>query len=165
MSTSDFYEEQTFTQKWLVLIQYFILLLTLALSLAAIMTHRARPLPGALPFIAACLFILFFRSIKLQTKITDEGIYYRFLPFHLRYRTIRKTDIAGIRVTVYHPLRDYGGWGIRYGKNGKAFTIKGDKGIFILLNTKRSLLIGTSQPLEVEKRLKEHRYNTAESMF
>jgi hypothetical protein len=64
-----------------------------------------------------------------------------------------------LEVKSYNPLSEYGGWGIRFGKNGMAYTVKGDKGIDISLDPETHLLIGTSKPDEVGVFLKARGYN------
>ena len=46
----------------------------------------------------------------------------------------------------YRPLRDYGGWGIRYGRNGKAYNISGNKGLMIEFRNGKRLMLGSREP-------------------
>ncbi len=48
--------------------------------------------------------------------------------------------------TTYRPLIDYGGWGIRYGRKGTAYTVSGNQGIQIVFNTSRKLILGSQMP-------------------
>lgn len=162
MATVEYYEEQKFTQKWIFFIQYFLALVFLGVSLAMILTKQASPVIGILPFVILCVAILFFKVLKLQTKITNEGIYYRFSPVQRKYRVIKKSAIAGIRIKTYDPIGEYGGWGIRFGREGKAFTVKGNQGIFITANNKH-IMIGTCRPAEAEQFLEENQYHPGES--
>ncbi len=159
MAGDTFYEEQKFTQKWVLFIVYSIWVLFLIVSLLILLEKKAGLFLAFLPFLIISAFVLFFKSIKLQTSITDEGIYYRFFPIQRRFRVIRKTDIEKLEVKSYNPLSEYGGWGIRFGKNGMAYTVKGDKGIDISLDPETHLLIGTSKPDEVGVFLKARGYN------
>ena len=43
----------------------------------------------------------------------------------------------------YSPLRDYGGWGIRYGGKGKAYNVSGNKGVLLMLKDGKNVLIGS----------------------
>ena len=46
------------------------------------------------------------------------------------------------------PIRDYGGWGIRYGPGGKACNISGKHGVQIELLNGERLLIGSRRSEE-----------------
>ena len=64
--------------------------------------------------------------------------------------------MKNIEVVNYDPVSEYGGWGIRYGKNGWAYTVKGTRAIKINTSLNETILIGTSNPDKVSKFLKEH---------
>lgn len=93
------------------------------------------------------LFTLLFRFISLDVKINGEGIHVRFFPFRFSYTLYRWEDISQVYVREFSPLREYGGWGLRYSMmgNGKAYTISGKKGLQIELKDNRKFLIGTNQ--------------------
>lgn len=95
------------------------------------------------------LIALLFGFAKLTTMVDKAGIEYRFFPFHLKFQRIAWDKIDKFNVVTYHPIGDYGGWGIRSGKNGKAYNISGDKGLQIQLKTGKTLLIGTQNDVEL----------------
>ena len=49
-------------------------------------------------------------------------------------------------VQTYRPIRDYGGWGIRYGRGGKAYNVSGNRGVMLELSDGQKLLIGSQKP-------------------
>jgi hypothetical protein len=49
-------------------------------------------------------------------------------------------------VRTYRPIRDYGGWGIRYGRNGKAYNVSGNRGVMLEFSHGQKLLIGSQKP-------------------
>ena len=102
-----------------------------------------------------CLLFLF-GSLKLSTAIDDTGISYRFFPFHLKYRIIHWNEIEEFEVVTYKPVVDYGGWGIRYGKKGRAYNVSGDKGLELILKNGRRLLIGTQKEQQLKDFLRNH---------
>jgi hypothetical protein len=158
MEEDNFYEEQKVTQKWILFLIYTLLVLSLLVSLLALLEKKAGLFIAFLPFLIMSLIVLLIKSLKLQTRITGEGIYYRFFPVQRRFRVIKKSDIEKLEVKIYDPLSEYGGWGIRYGKNGWADSVKGDKGIYIRLASHKHILIGTSKPDEVELFLRDKGY-------
>lgn len=94
------------------------------------------------------LFPAFFFLLHLSVRVTADGLYYRFFPLQLRYRHIPKEDILSATQQKYRPLVDYGGWGIRYGRSGLAFTIGGNDGIMIERMDRSMILMGTRRPAE-----------------
>ena len=89
-----------------------------------------------------------FLSFTLHTQITSEGIQIRFFPIHRRYRTYEWKEISKVYCRTYSPIREYGGWGIRYGFFGKgiAYNISGNQGLQLELNNQKKVLIGTQNP-------------------
>jgi hypothetical protein len=91
-------------------------------------------------------------GIGLTTvRIDTDAVNYRFLPIQLKYRKIKRSDIEKMDVITYDPMEDYGGWGIRFSGKGKAYTAKGNHGLYIQLFTGKNILIGTSKPQEMQR--------------
>jgi hypothetical protein len=158
MNSVIFFEEQKFTQKWISAIQIVLLIGCAFLAILLVFQHQTGIILGILPFSFACLFVILFRTIRLETRFSPEEFSYRFYPFQIRYRVIPKSDIARIEVRSYDPLDEYGGWGIRYGKTGWAFTIKGNDSIDVVLHNRKELLIGTGKAKEIQKILRENQW-------
>jgi hypothetical protein len=93
--------------------------------------------------------ILLFAFARLSTIIDKNGIEYRFFPFQCQYRKISWNDIEKQEVITYKPIREYGGWGIRFGKKGKAFNVAGDKGLQLYLKNGKQILIGTQKDVDL----------------
>ena len=159
MEIDNFNEEQKFTQKWILFPVFSLWVLSLLISPFILLEKKAGLFTAILPFLIMSLIMLLFKSLKLQTRITAEGVYYRFFPLERRFREIKKSDIEKLEVKSYDPLRDYGGWGIKYGINGWADSVKGDKGIYISLTSRKHILIGTSKPDEAAEFLISRGYN------
>jgi hypothetical protein len=94
-------------------------------------------------------FPALFYSFKLVTEVRYDGLYVRFFPLHFHAHKISFEEIKTYEIRKYSALKEYGGYGIRYGKNGKAYNISGNRGVqFEFLDGKR-LLIGTQKPEEL----------------
>ena len=63
---------------------------------------------------------LLFYSSRLVTEVRTDGLYLRFFPFHQSFRKFPFESIKHSEVRTYSPIKEYGGWGIRYSWNGKA---------------------------------------------
>ena len=86
---------------------------------------------------------LFMYSIGLDTEVRDCGVCIRFRPFHQEWVVFGFDSIRKAEASTYSPLRDYGGWGIRYGRKGKAYNVSGDKGVLLMLTDGKNVLIGS----------------------
>src|SRR6266568_8580961 len=85
----------------------------------------------------------------LDIDVTDSGVSIAFR--HLwPTRRIAFGDIVGLEVKHYRPLIDYGGWGVRLGPAGWAYTTGGDVGVKLRLRKGLPVLIGSRHPHELE---------------
>jgi hypothetical protein len=87
-------------------------------------------------------------SARLITEVRSDGIYVRFFP--IRWKAIPYEEIASYQTKTYHPIRDYGGWGIRWGREGKAYIAGGNEGVQLLLNDGKKVLLGSRRMEELE---------------
>ena len=97
---------------------------------------------------------VFMYKINLTAEVHEDGLYFRFFPLHLSFRKIRSEDITGFTVETYRAIRDYGGWGIRYGRKGKAYNVSGNRGVQLQLSNGECILIGSQHPEEMTEALK-----------
>ncbi|MGI9545165.1 MAG: hypothetical protein ACR2MX_18025 [Cyclobacteriaceae bacterium] len=86
-------------------------------------------------------------SSRLETKIEDHSVLYRYPPLINKWVKVNKTDINGYQIKKFHPLFDFGGWGYRMGfKRKRAFHIKGNMGLSMELASGKTILLGTQKP-------------------
>lgn len=152
-----FSEKQSFNQWWL----WLILIGTAIFSSYAV----EKGLPAGSPlkrhlyellangWVIGLLAVLFL-IIRLETFVKEDGIYVRFFPIQFRFRQFCWKDLSQIYVREYTPLREFGGWGIRW-KNlsgrEKAYNIKGNEGLQLEIKGKKKLLIGTQKSEELKQ--------------
>ncbi len=153
-------EVQYFRQLWLWI-------LVLSISLIAIwgMVQQLflgkpfgnNPAPDAILIVVVIIFGFgfpyAFYKMSLTTEVSSDGIYYRFFPFQLSFHKIRLEDLAKYEVRTYSPIKDYGGWGIRYGRRDKAYNVSGNRGVQLEFLNGDRLLFGSQQPEEFAKAL------------
>jgi hypothetical protein len=85
--------------------------------------------------------------MKLTTEVRADGVRLRFFPSYSR--TIALDDIVAYQARQYSPIREYGGWGIRYSGRGKrAYIVGGNIGVELELADRTRLLIGSQRPEE-----------------
>ena len=99
------------------------------------------------------IFNFLFFIFRLETQITKEGIYVRFFPFHLKFKFYDWKNISKSYIRQYQPIIEYGGWGIRIGLFGKgrAFNVRGNKGLQLEFKDNNKLLIGSNNSEELER--------------
>ena len=68
---------------------------------------------------------LFIFSIKLKITIDQKGITYQYPPFHNKPNLLLWENIETVELLKINPLKEFGGWGLRYGKLGAAYTTRG----------------------------------------
>jgi hypothetical protein len=102
-------------------------------------------------------------SMRLETEIREDGVYVRLFPFHLKPRRYAWKDIARVYLRQYSPVREFGGFGLRYGgsKKGWAYNVSGNQGLQLELNNGKKLLIGTSRPEELRPVLERYTQQSA----
>jgi hypothetical protein len=70
-------------------------------------------------------------------------------------KRIAYQDIEDTESVRYHPLRDFGGWGIRFAKDGRrAWTARGDQAVVLHLSDGTRLYVGSDRPHRLEERLR-----------
>ena len=156
-----FSEKQYFRQPWLWAILISVNSL-LAFALIKQIFYK-QPFGGnpasnseLLMFAALVFFItLLFIFMRLETQIREDGIYYRLFPFQLKMKSISWNRISKAFIREYKPLTEYGGWGIRMGLfgSGWAVNVSGNKGLQLIYDNGKKLLIGTNEPDVLESAL------------
>ncbi|NER36069.1 MAG: hypothetical protein F6J93_19140 [Oscillatoria sp. SIO1A7] len=92
------------------------------------------------------LFPILFYIAALIAEVRTDGLYISFYPLLFAPILIPFNNIVRCQVRQYHPLREYGGWGIRYGSQGKAYNVSGDRGVQLELANGEKILIGSGNP-------------------
>jgi hypothetical protein len=160
-SVNSLYREtQYFRQLWLWALVIFISLLSiygLVQQLILGVPFGNNPAPDSLMVVLAVVFGLglpaFIYKTNLTTEVRSNGVYVRFFPFHLSFYRIPAEEIREFAACTYNPIRDYGGWGIRYGRRGKAYNVSGNRGVNLELSNGKHLLIGSQKPEELVEAL------------
>ncbi|RLD77813.1 MAG: hypothetical protein DRJ15_12800 [Bacteroidetes bacterium] len=162
MTKAYFNETQRFRQIWI----FLIILITIGgwgyavfTSITAEQeTEKARSdLTMILLSIIPLALIFLLLKLKLATRVRNDGIYFRFSPFHRKEKHIRPDEINTFEVRKYKPISEYGGWGIRVrgGKRGIAYNVSGNMGLQLYLKNGKKTLIGTQKPVELQKAMEE----------
>jgi hypothetical protein len=133
MTTINFYEQQQFRQKWTYLI-YVLLIALLGLFVYADMeqiilgkSFGDKPASNfvliLLPLLMLVTLLLFYLT-KLETRVDEEGIFYKWTPFNKKYKKISWSDINKIEIIKY----SFVGYGWRLTQYGTVFNVKRQNG-------------------------------------
>ncbi len=85
--------------------------------------------------------------MRLVTEVGPGLLTVRFVPF--RSRRIPLRDIAAAETREYSPMKEFGGWGVRTGTDGRAYNAFGNRGVQLTLTDGSRILIGTQRPDEL----------------
>jgi hypothetical protein len=94
--------------------------------------------------VAAAVVVVLYLGMPLVTEVRGQCLCVRLVPFPAR--RIALHDIREVWVRTYRPLLEYGGWGIRFGRQGMAYNARGNRGVQLLLADGRKVLIGSQRP-------------------
>lgn len=153
--TVYFREEQRFQQKWLWILVLFPSLFLVVFFGSGMfqqlllgrpwgskpMSDTELVLVGSGAILFVFLMVCLFYYTRLITEVGDREILVRFVPF--MKKTIPFDTVRSCRARTYSPIREYGGWGIRYGKSGRAYNVSGNRGVQLELYEGKPLLIGS----------------------
>ena len=118
--------------------------------------------------------VFYEKQYVLTTYINEDGVYIRFFPFILKYKFFSWDTILKAYIREYHPILEYGGWGIKHGrfrfnpfrirkfgmrrfirKYNIAYIISGNIGLQLELTDGKRILIGTRKSVELEDVLRK----------
>ena len=68
-------------------------------------------------------------------------------------------------VHTYDPIGEYGGWGIKYGKMGKAYNVSGNRGVQLEFADRKSILIGSQKPEQLDSAIEQYLKNHVKNEF
>ena len=148
-SEVSYSEKQRFRQRWLwMLLLIFpvgsLWALFQEIILGSVFGSNAESIPVLFVLVViSAMFTLFMYTTGLDTEVVEEGLRIRFWPFHLNWMLFPFSSILKAEAVTYSPLAEYGGWGIRYGRKGKAYNVSGNKGVLLTLRDGMKVLIGS----------------------
>ncbi|MEI7556761.1 DUF6141 family protein [Candidatus Chlorohelix sp.] len=159
-----FCEVQRFMQWWIWLLLGAIAAMMWVMAFVQMVLgikFGSKPVPDfilvALWLIFGIAFPYFFLSNRLIIEVRGDGIYYRFTSLQFRFRQVQFDELAAAQLRQYHPLREYGGWGIRLGKGSIAYNVTGNRGVLLELVNGKKILLGSQQPEKLLQAIEQGR--------
>ena len=116
----------------------------------------SEPIPDWLAWVLAIVFGIglpvFAVIVRMVTEVSPGLLSVRFVPLRARKIPLREIDEAQSR--EYSPMKEFGGWGIRVGGDGRAYNAYGNQGVQLILTDGSRILIGTQTPDELLEALR-----------
>ena len=115
-----------------------------------------QPIPDWAAWVLTIVFGLGFPAfaaiVRLVTTVTPDSLTVGLAPF--RPKLIPLSTIATAMEREYSPMREFGGWGIRTSREGRAYNAHGNMGVQLVLDDGSRILIGTQRPQELASALR-----------
>lgn len=90
----------------------------------------------------------------LIVEVTDEAILLRLGRPGLIKKRIPFDDITSMEPVTYRPIREFGGWGVRFGGGGKsAWATRGNRALVIGLKDGKKVYVGSDKPEHLQSRI------------
>ena len=151
-----FREEQRFNQPWVWAV-VVVAAVAAWVGLAAVVldSDDGAGWPVAIVLVLVGVGIpLLFGLARLTVEVLADRIEIRYRPFIAR--TIRLEDVVAAESVTYHPLREYGGWGIKgWSRRKIAYNVRGDRGALLMLAGGRTVLIGSQRSDELATAIRD----------
>lgn len=155
MKTRGVYEERAGWAWWVHLL-VSITLVALVIPLMEGLNGNIGTGPGEMPVWVAILCASLGLGIpggiyaffgQLRTRITDEAIDIRWGFLEVIKKKIPFESIENAEAVTYSPIKEFGGWGIRYGRNKKkAWNIRGNRALLLHLTDGTLFYLGSDKP-------------------
>ncbi len=81
-----------------------------------------------------------------RSLVTREELSVRWGLAGLRVLRLNTAEIASAELMDFSPLRDFGGYGIRFGRGMKAYYLRGSRGVKITMANGKKYLVGSDHP-------------------
>jgi len=121
------------------------------------MSDKALAIFGPAMIVLAGVGLIVACTVRLVIEVRHDGLYVQYRPLHPRPRKIDLTRVASVRTVSYHPVVQYGGWGIRWTGRGKAYNVRGHRGVRLDYTDGRHLLLGSQRPGELAEAIERLR--------
>lgn len=148
------YKEWTSWPGWILIVFWGTMLLSMVMvAVAGDDPHEKRILGTVtLGLVAVAVQLL---VAGLSVRLYRDAMVIGIGSWGLISKRVRYDDIVRLESVRYHPLREFGGWGIRFGADKKrAWTARGDEAVVLELRNGTRLYVGSDRPHRLENRIR-----------
>ena len=79
----------------------------------------------------------------LDVEVRADHLFVAFGPVHLLRKRIPYTEVESVRGVTYSPIREFGGWGVRWRGGKTAWTIRGNQAVKVVLRNGKTIYVGS----------------------
>jgi Family of unknown function (DUF6141) len=152
---ASFHEEQHFAWFWTAM--FCVPALIIGYGLYREVWLKQPLLSNALlwpAFAVTVVVAVWFLRCKLVTEVSNDGLFIYFV-WLWPVRIIPWTEIRSVETRTYRPIRDFGGWGVRWAARGIVYHARGNRGVRLVLASGERVLIGSQRPEELARAVAE----------
>ena len=115
-----------------------------------------QPWEIAIPILICLLVAALLLSIRLRWSLTPSEFRFSYFPFVWKEKIYSMEEIDYIQVLKINPLLEFGGWGLRRGRLGKAYTTSGKYILHVKLLNGKGLNVSVLRPTSASEFLSTH---------
>lgn len=130
---------------------------TMTISLVAVATApgmSARDRAIGVVSLVALLVLTQWLVAGLKVRLYREHMELGLGRAALIHKRVLYRDIQDLESVKYHPLREFGGWGIRFNGKKRAWTARGDRAVVLQMSDGIQLYVGSDNPQRLEERIR-----------
>ena len=106
-------------------------------------------------FVVTVVVAVWISQMKLVTEVHDDVLSIRFLLLWPD-RAIPWNQVRRAEVFTYRPIKDYGGWGVRWAAGrGIVYHARGSRGVRMELVSGERVLVGSDRPEDLARAIRE----------
>jgi hypothetical protein len=148
-----FEEVQRFRGRW-TLIGTAVLSVACVVSVVVFRTGSV----GTVAFLATAIVLpLSVGVASLRTVVDDEGVELRLVPVHLRPRVVRFEDVVGVERVSVKAFRDYGGVGVRLGRDSWAYIVTSGEAVRLERVDRPDVVVGSAKREDLHRAIQRGR--------
>lgn len=103
---------------------------------------------------------------RLEVEVWADALRVAFGPVRILRKVVPYENIESVEAVTYRPIRDFGGWGVRFRPGRTAWTVRGNRAARLTLDGGKEFFIGSRFPhrlterIQVAQRLRESKAST-----
>ncbi len=97
---------------------------------------------------------LFFTFSRMVTVVDERRVLVLFKPLRWYRKELEVDRIQSCQPLTYHPLKHFGGWGVRNRRGTRAMTMCGNRGVLLIVDNSH-WMIGSGRPEELCSAVRE----------
>jgi hypothetical protein len=105
-------------------------------------------------FAVAVVVAVWLWRLKLVTEVRDDGLFICFV-WLWPERTIPWDQIRSVETRTYRPIRDFGGYGVRWAARGIVYHARGNQGARLVLASGERVLVGSQRAADLAHAIAE----------